>query len=162
MSFWTLLMALRHALHETFMIFKLKIQIISFGTRKISIYSVGLMPHSLLLLCFQLCMFLINTSRQVWQSSALRFSSKSRSRIAHLKRKLQSLRRDSKSYREFLSLAKELADQLAAMGKSVDDEDLISYISSGLKPSYTSLVTAFNFATRNISNTRTKTSQLHI
>lgn len=47
-----------------------------------------------------------------------------------------------------LQLAKTLANQLAAVGKAVDDEDLITYIVSGLHPSYTPFITTFSFTTR--------------
>ena len=45
-------------------------------------------------------------------------------------------------------MAKSWADQLAAVGKPIDDDDLISFIISGLNPSYNTFITTFNFATR--------------
>jgi len=38
---------------------------------------------------------------------------------------------------------------LAAGGKPVDDDDLISFITSGLNPAFNSFVTIFNFSSRN-------------
>jgi hypothetical protein len=38
---------------------------------------------------------------------------------------------------------------LAAEGKPVDDDDLISFITSGLNPAFNSFVTIFNFSSRN-------------
>jgi hypothetical protein len=38
-----------------------------------------------------------------------------------------------------------LADQLSVAGKPVDDDDLISFIISGLNPAYNSFVIAFSF-----------------
>jgi hypothetical protein len=48
----------------------------------------------------------------------------------------------------FLLTAKGLADQLAAVGKGVDDEDLISYVVGGLNSSYHPFITTLSFATR--------------
>jgi hypothetical protein len=45
-------------------------------------------------------------------------------------------------------LAKSSADQLAAIGKSVDDDDLISYVIGGLNSSYHPFITSYTFATR--------------
>ncbi|KAL6314116.1 hypothetical protein AAG906_011854 [Vitis piasezkii] len=85
---------------------------------------------------------------QVWTALQTRFSSQSRSRISHLKRQLQTLTQGTKSCSEYLESAKTLADQLAAAGKPVDDQDLISFLLGGLQSSYTPFVTSFNFASR--------------
>jgi hypothetical protein len=44
-------------------------------------------------------------------------------------------------------LAKSWADQLATVGKPIDDDDLISFIISGLNPSFNAFISTFNFAT---------------
>jgi hypothetical protein len=90
----------------------------------------------------------LHTSRQVWNSLKSRFASQSRSRISHLKRQLQNLNQGSKSCSEYLSTAKRWADQLAAIGKPTDDEDLISFIISGLNPTFNSFVTSISIAAR--------------
>uniref|UniRef100_A0A2N9J9Y4 Integrase catalytic domain-containing protein n=1 Tax=Fagus sylvatica TaxID=28930 RepID=A0A2N9J9Y4_FAGSY len=90
----------------------------------------------------------LNTSRQVWISLAARYASQSKSRITHLKRQLQTMRQDSRSCTDYLQLAKSWADQLAAVGKPVDEEDLISFIISGLNPSFNVFITTFNLTTR--------------
>ena len=41
-----------------------------------------------------------------------------------------------------------MADQLAAIGKRVDDEDLISYVVGGLTSSYHPFITTLSFITR--------------
>jgi hypothetical protein len=48
----------------------------------------------------------LETSRQVWSYLASRFAYQSRSRIAHLKRQLQSLQQGTSTCSEFLQLAK--------------------------------------------------------
>jgi hypothetical protein len=68
--------------------------------------------------------------------------------VSHLKRQLQSLHQGSKSYAEYLKIAKTWANQLAIIGKPTDDEDLISFIISGLNPNFNSFVTSYGLATR--------------
>jgi transposase InsO family protein len=90
----------------------------------------------------------LNTSRQVWMSLASRYASQSKSRITHLKRQLQTMRQDARTCTEYLQMAKSWADQLAAVGKPVDEDDLISFILSGLNPSFNVFITTFNLTTR--------------
>jgi hypothetical protein len=90
----------------------------------------------------------LNTSRQVWMSLAARYASQSKSRITHLKRQLQTMRQDARTYTEYLQMAKSWADQLAVVGKPVDEDDLISFILSGLNPSFNVFITTFNLTTR--------------
>lgn len=90
----------------------------------------------------------LNTSRQVWSALANRFASQLKSRISHLKRQLQILNQGSQTCVEYLQTAKSWADQLAAVGKAIDDDDLISYVIGGLNPSFNSVVTIVSFTTR--------------
>ena len=90
----------------------------------------------------------LETSKQVWTVLQTRFSSQSRSRISYLKRQLQTVTQSTKSYSEYLENAKNLVDQLAAAGKPIDDQDLISFLLGGLQSSYTPFVTSFNFSSR--------------
>ncbi|KAA8523788.1 hypothetical protein F0562_010211 [Nyssa sinensis] len=68
------------------------------------------------------------SSRQVWNTLSNRFAPHSRSRISHLKRQLQTLNQSNKTCTDYLLTAKNWSDQLAAVGKLVDEEDLISYV----------------------------------
>jgi hypothetical protein len=90
----------------------------------------------------------LQTSQQVWTSLATKFASSTRSHVSHLKRQLQSLRQGSKSCSEYLKNAQSLSNQLAAIGKPIDDEDLISYIISGLNPSFNAFVTVFSMTSK--------------
>jgi hypothetical protein len=49
---------------------------------------------------------------------------------------------------DFLRAAKVWADQLASVGRPIDDEDLISYIISGLNATFNSFITSYIFITR--------------
>jgi hypothetical protein len=90
----------------------------------------------------------LQTSHQVWTSLATKFASSTRSHVSHLKRQLQTLKQGSKTCSEYLKNAKSWSNQLAAIGKPIDDEDLISYIISGLNPSFNAFVTVFSMTSK--------------
>jgi hypothetical protein len=55
------------------------------------------------------------------------------------------LQQGSQSCFEYLNSAKQWDDQLSTVGKPVEDDDLISFVISGLNPMYNSFVAAFSF-----------------
>jgi uncharacterized protein YxjI len=75
--------------------------------------------------------FGLTTAQQVWAHMAKRFTPTCRTRISTLRRQLQTINQVTKTCTDYLLTAKSLADQLAAIGKGVDDEDLISYVIGG-------------------------------
>ena len=85
----------------------------------------------------------LNTSQLAWNALETRFATQSRSHISNLKRQLQSLQQGSKSCTEYLNQAKQWVDELSAIGKPLEDDDLISFIISGINPMFNSFVTAF-------------------
>jgi hypothetical protein len=95
----------------------------------------------------------LTTAQQVWAHLAKRFTPTSRTHISNLKRQLQTISQGSKSCTDYLLTAKSLADQLAAIGKGVEDEDLISFVIGGLNPSYHTFVTTFCYGNRDTSIT---------
>lgn len=90
----------------------------------------------------------LETSRQVWIALANQFANQSKTRVANLKKQLQSLHQGSKSCIEYLQTAKECVDQLAAVGKSIPDDDLITYLSNGLNSSYNSFISTVSILSR--------------
>ncbi|RVW13866.1 Retrovirus-related Pol polyprotein from transposon RE1 [Vitis vinifera] len=90
----------------------------------------------------------ITSAREVWSSLANKFASQSRTRVHHLKRKLQTLHQGSMKCIDFLEKTKLVSDELAAVGKPLEDDDLMSYIVSGLNPSFNPFITSLSFATR--------------
>jgi hypothetical protein len=68
-----------------------------------------------------------------------------------LKRQLQTLKQGSKSCSEYLKIAQSWSNQLVAIEKPIDDEDLISYIISGLNPSFNAFVTVFSMTSKDKS-----------
>ncbi|KAB5537892.1 hypothetical protein DKX38_015425 [Salix brachista] len=95
--------------------------------------------------------FGLNTSKEIWDLLANRFAAQNRSRITHLKRQLQNLQQGNKSCADYIQAAKSCANQLAAVGKPIDDDVFISYIIEGLNTEYTSFITSFSFATQDHS-----------
>jgi len=93
-------------------------------------------------------MYGVNTSYQAWTALATKYASQSKSRISHLKRQLQNLQQGNKTCTEYLNMAKQWADKLSAAGKPVEDDDLISYVISGLNPLYNTFVTVHSFTTQ--------------
>lgn len=67
--------------------------------------------------------------------------------MVYLKRQLQSLSQVSQPCTQYLGHAKLLTDQLSAVGKIVDNDDLISDVLGRLHPNYIGFTTS-NFATR--------------
>ena len=66
----------------------------------------------------------LETSRLAWQALGARFDAPSTSRISLIKRKLQSLQQGSMQCQQFLDAVKSLADELSAVGKTIDDSIL--------------------------------------
>jgi hypothetical protein len=85
----------------------------------------------------------LDTSRLIWVALQNKFASQSQSRISHIKRQLQCLRQGSKSCSEYITDAKSLADQLAVIGKPIDDDDLINFALSGLNPTFNAFITTY-------------------
>jgi hypothetical protein len=65
-----------------------------------------------------------------------------------MRRQLQTITQGSKNCSTYLEDAKSITDQLAATGKLIDDEDLISFILEGLNQEYNSFITSFNFVSK--------------
>ena len=105
-------MVLKSHQPELFQIILL-IQPTQFGSKRIIVFSASI-SEKLVSTVFNL-----KTSKQVWDSLQARFSSTSRSRIALLKRQLQTLVQGNRPCSAFLEDAKLLADQLTVVGKPV-------------------------------------------
>lgn len=92
--------------------------------------------------------FGVTSARSAWLTLEKKFASKSRCRVSHLKCKLQALTQGSRSCSVYLEEAKEIAAQLSAAGKIVEDDDLTTYVTHGLNPSYLPFMTSLSLATR--------------
>ncbi|KAF9672895.1 hypothetical protein SADUNF_Sadunf11G0092000 [Salix dunnii] len=85
----------------------------------------------------------LETSRLAWQALGARFAAPSTSCISLIKRKLQSLQQGSMQCQEFLDAVKALANELSAVGKPIEDSDLILSVLNGLNSSFHSFVTTY-------------------
>lgn len=90
----------------------------------------------------------LTTSHQVWNVLSNRFAPHSQSQISHLKRQLQTLYQGNKSCFDYLITAKSWSDQFTAVGKPVEDDNLISFIVDGLQSFYHPFVIPQLFYTR--------------
>jgi len=89
----------------------------------------------------------LETSRLVWSALANQFANQSKSRIANLKKQIQSLNQGSKTYSGYIQSAKECSDQLAIVGKPIPNEDLITSLINGLSPLFNSFITTISIMT---------------
>lgn len=100
---------------------------------------VGTLSQSLIPLVSQ-----ANTSKDLWDILAKTYALPSRGHIKQLKEQLHRITKGSRSITEFMQAIKSCADQLAALGKKVEHEDLIDRVLIGLDASYNSVVDAVN------------------
>ncbi|XP_066167858.1 uncharacterized protein [Oryza sativa Japonica Group] len=82
----------------------------------------------------------LDTSAQVWDALTNMYASQSRARITNLRISLANTRKGSMTTAVYFSKMKGLADDLASVGKPLDDEELVSYILVGLDINYNLLV----------------------
>ncbi|KAK0571460.1 hypothetical protein LWI29_016333 [Acer saccharum] len=71
---------------------------------------------------------LLSTSHAVWKSLEKRYASQSKTRILQLKNQLHNTKRGDLSIYNFIDKITNIADNLALVGKPVDDDDLITII----------------------------------
>ena len=90
----------------------------------------------------------MTTFHQVWTFLSTKFASQSCSRVTHLKHQLHHLHQGSKSCSNYHQFAKQWADELAAVSKPVDDDDLVSYVINGLNTSFNPFVMSISIVTR--------------
>src|ERR1044072_6912556 len=77
-----------------------------------------------------------DTSAQAWRKLQQAYSSRSRSRIMSLKERLTSISKGSSSVSDYLHSIRNIADELALIGHSIDDLDLVIHALIGLGPSF--------------------------
>ena len=83
----------------------------------------------------------LDTSWEVWKALEDLWEAQSKERasnILHLA--IQTTKKSSRTIKEYLSIMKQLADNLATVGKAISLSDLISFVSAGLDAEYTPIV----------------------
>uniref|UniRef100_A0A453IDD7 Retrotransposon Copia-like N-terminal domain-containing protein n=2 Tax=Aegilops tauschii subsp. strangulata TaxID=200361 RepID=A0A453IDD7_AEGTS len=86
----------------------------------------------------------ITTARELWVALASMFSSQSLSRVNNIRTALINAQKSNQSVSSFFAAMKGLADELAAAGKPIQDDELISYIIHGVDQDYQPLVSALD------------------
>lgn len=84
------------------------------------------------------------TTHEVWSTLNLIFGTPTRGHIKQLKFQIKSCNKGTKTISEYLRLIKTKADELALLGKPMDQEDLIEQILAGLSDDYKSEIDAIN------------------
>jgi hypothetical protein len=77
---------------------------------------------------------------QVWAAITEMFASQSRSKILQLRSQLSREKKGDLSASAYYSKMKGIADEMAAAGKKIDDDDLIGHILNGLESEYNPFV----------------------
>lgn len=77
-----------------------------------------------------------SSSREIWDTLVAAFNHPSKARELRLKDELQFLKKGSRSVTEYGSLFKNLCDQLASMGRPIDETDKSHWFLRGLGPEF--------------------------
>ena len=84
------------------------------------------------------------SSHEAWQTLANTYARPSRGHIKQLKDNLRNISKGSQSITDYMQSIKARTDELAALGKPLDHEDLIEKILEGLDEQYQSVIDAVN------------------
>ena len=79
---------------------------------------------------------------EVWKAITEMFSSQSKSRVLQLRSQLSRMKKGDLSASAYYTKMKGLADEMAAAGKKLDDDDIIEYILNGLDAEYNPFVSS--------------------
>jgi hypothetical protein len=100
------------------------------------------------------------TTVTMWAAISRSFASQSRSYVLHLRNQLVATCKGDMSIASYFSTMRGYTDEMAAAGKSLDDDDVVSYILNGLDADYNSLIEQVNGMMETISP-ETLYSRLH-
>ncbi|CAN6275510.1 unnamed protein product [Urochloa humidicola] len=81
------------------------------------------------------------TAGELWSAVNEIYSSQTRSRSVNTRISLATLKKGNMPASEYLSKMKALADEMAAAGKPLDDDELVGYVLTGLDADYIPLQT---------------------
>ncbi|KAK1631350.1 hypothetical protein QYE76_005665 [Lolium multiflorum] len=82
------------------------------------------------------------TSATLWAAIQGMFTSQTRTRTVNTRIALANLQKGNMTIAEFFGKIRTLADEMAATGKKLDEEDIVSYVLAGLDSDYNSIVSA--------------------
>jgi hypothetical protein len=72
------------------------------------------------------------SSGGVWKAVTEMFSSQSKARVVQLRKQLNKAQKENKTAEVYFNHIKNLADEMAAAGKPLGEDDVISYVLAGL------------------------------
>ncbi|KAK1668123.1 hypothetical protein QYE76_056282 [Lolium multiflorum] len=84
----------------------------------------------------------LESSAETWMAINAHVSASSKSRVQHLRTDLVETKKGDMTADKFFSKMKTIAQELAAAGKPVDDEELVWYVLKNLGGAYNNLITA--------------------
>jgi hypothetical protein len=91
------------------------------------------------------------TAATMWAAISQSFASQSRSRVLYLRNQLVATRKGDMLIASYFSTIRGYFDEMAAVGKPLDNDDVVSYILNGLDADYNSLIEQVNEMTETIS-----------
>ena len=94
-----------------------------------------------------------NTSEELWSTLEALYTSQTRARSVNIRIALTTTKKGSIPVEEYIGKMKSLADEMASVGKPIDDEELVSYICAGLDIDFNPVVTSVLARTEPISVT---------
>jgi histone deacetylase 1/2 len=74
-----------------------------------------------------------SSSAGAWTAIMEMFSSQSKARVVQLRTQLNGTRKENKTASVYFNQIKTLADEMAAAGKPLEDDDIVSYVLAGLQ-----------------------------
>lgn len=86
----------------------------------------------------------ITTARDLWVALASMYSSQSLSRVNNIRTAVINAQKGNQPVASYFAAMRGFADELAAAGKAIQDDELMSYIIHGLDQDYQPLVSALD------------------
>jgi hypothetical protein len=80
------------------------------------------------------------TSAVVWKELTAMFTSQSRAHTIQLRTRMATMRKGGRTVAIYYNKMKGFADEMATVGKSLEDDDFVSYVLGGLDHDYNSFV----------------------
>jgi hypothetical protein len=84
----------------------------------------------------------LESSIEVWAAINAHISVSSKSQIQHLRTALVETKKNDMSADKYFSKMKGIAQELATVGKALDDDELVGYVLTNLGSAYRNLITA--------------------
>jgi hypothetical protein len=84
----------------------------------------------------------MKTSSAVWTAIRSMFATQSRTRIANLRVKLANTKKEGKTTSQYFAQMKAIADELAATGRRIEEDELVECLLAGLDDPYNPLFAA--------------------